>query len=294
MVMFDVVVGNPPFNPTVNKMGKGNGSANKIWHKFVEKAFNELIKLDGCVLMVTPLKWRDGNFLKGSQHRKAQELIWSNAILWYEDVKKYFSTIGNSIGIDAWYVKVNGIKSQAQLQLQDFCIFPRDVANNNMMSIMGKFFKTCNKLTSFEIIGGNDQRKRICSKEKNEKCYFRHANTTAQTRKGQFIWYDYKSKGFNLKKVIASDCCALEPWYDDGQCGCGTHAFAYVVDDENEGKALIKFLLNPLINRLAAQVSEPGSLGFPAVLFKKIPKEVVNGLDCFEFTNEELCALNNV
>ena len=69
---FDVIVGNPPFNPDISKhVNEGSGSGEKIWQKFIELAFS-LVKNDGHLLFVTPHNWRQGNFKTRSQHRKAQ------------------------------------------------------------------------------------------------------------------------------------------------------------------------------------------------------------------------------
>lgn len=292
VVKFDVVVTNPPYNPAVKKIGKGSGSGNKIWHRFVERIFCELIKDNGYVLMVTPSKWRDGNFLKGSQHRHAQELIWSNSILWYEDVKSYFPAVGHSIGIDTWCTKM-GKHSDAldeQSFLKRWFLLPSD---RSVASIIIKFFDACERLSYFEFFESNDDRRFKCSDIQTDVCRFRHQNTSAQKKKGRFKWFDKQTLGFDAKKVIVSVSGALDPWFDDGACGLGKHAKGWSVLDKEEGERLIQFLEGPLFKLVASQSMQEGAIGFPYDIFKRIPKAVIEGLDCFGFTEDELKLIEN-
>jgi hypothetical protein len=286
---FDVVVGNPPFQPAIKKRGNGKGSANKIWQKFVEKVFVGLLNDDGHVLMVTPSKWRDGNFLKGSQHRKAQELIWSNSIIWFEDVKPYFPTIGHSIGIDGWHVRIGtSFQPIEQKLLKRWHFLPRDKSQSQ---IIAKFFDACERLPCFEFVFRN-RRDIFVTHENRTDEQFRYANTSAQTRKQLFHWSNVQTDEFLKKKVITSNCGAFEPWFDDGTCGVRGHALAYIVDDKTEGERLIKFLNGPLIKLIVASIMQKGSFAFPGQLFMKIPLAVINGLDCFGFTEEEKEVIN--
>lgn len=56
---FDVVVGNPPYQPPVkaNEDGGGSGSRNTLWDKFVPLSI-ELAKESGHICLVHPAKWR--------------------------------------------------------------------------------------------------------------------------------------------------------------------------------------------------------------------------------------------
>jgi SAM-dependent methyltransferase len=146
---FDVILGNPPFQPETSSRenNSGSGSGQKIWHKFIERAF-DLVKDDGHLLFVTPHNWREGNFKPRSPCNKIRELIFAKAIKWYEDVKLYFPQVGHSNSIDAWHVSMSDKNTINQTCINKQ-LLPKDVNN---IEIISKFFDVCDSLESIKYI----------------------------------------------------------------------------------------------------------------------------------------------
>ena len=300
MKTFDVCVGNPPFQPDTKETEGGSGSRNKIWHKFIEKAF-ELISQDGHMLFVTPCGWRSGNLRKKACHLKAQTLIWKNSIKWNISTRNpvdYFPSIGYSCAIDAWHIKVGEQYDGIPEILQKLQILPDD---RSTITIFAKFFQRC--MTEKDIIpfdGFMGQRNYVGILYKksvgdNEHPY-KVANTSSQVRKGFFNWTSYEPPNFQSRKVIVSDTGDLGPWYDDGKCGTGDHSAAYKVASNEEGKRLIDFLNSPARN---AVLANNNALGIPVHLIAKLPKQILelewdeknwkeSAKQVFGFTDEEI------
>jgi hypothetical protein len=289
---FDVIVGNPPYNPKKKERSGGSGSGSKIWPLFVESAF-ELLKDDGYVLFITPTKWREGNFRKKSLHKNAQQVMWENTILRYQDVKEYFKSVGHSIGIDAWLVQKGEHQTNIpQKSLKKWKVLPR---NQTFCEILLKYLSICEKNDVFEYLDTNREVHFGSTKTKEEQGFhFKHANTSAQTQKRKFLWFDKQTIGFDKPKVIVSDSGAFYPWFDNGMTGLGgSHSHAYIVKDENEGKALVDFLNSQIVKFIASQFMQECAIMFPCELFMRIPKAVVTqGIDVFGFTPEELQIIN--
>lgn len=294
MKRFDVIVGNPPFQPAVEN-GNGAGSANKIWHRFIELAF-KLTKDDGHILFVTPNNWRAGNFTK-SVVKEAQRLMWEEAtILWYKDVKNHFPTVskGASITFDAWHVRKGRHETTVpQSELRSAMVLPRDEA---ALSIFVKFFNTCvRSATHIPFHGTNDGRTFQMGKTAPcEKCVYRHAITNSKTKDGIFHWYDRKTFAFDKRKVIVSDSGLLYPWYDDGTCGLSSSSYGYEVPSLEAGQALISFLSSPLVKFIVNEMSSrPDPVRFPLQLFRRLPKSLLTTpwQQVFGFTDDELALI---
>jgi hypothetical protein len=282
-VKFDVIVGNPPFNPpkTTNLP-----SANKIWPKFIEMAF-ELVKDDGHILFVTPNNWRLGNFTK-SVVRDAQSKMWDNTIHWYEDVRHLFDD-GINIEIDAWHVQQGTHETTLpQSEMIGAMVLPRDV---EMISIFKKFFAVCLGSECFVRLKGNDGRDYPVKQD--EKHRYRHANTFAWTKKNKFHWFDKETSSYATKKVIINDSGSFGAWYNQGDCGLSSSASGYEVDDADAGQKLVEFFSSSLIKFVVNQTKLPSSQRLPTQLFRRIPKAITSKSwqEVFGFTDDELAII---
>lgn len=76
---FDVVIGNPPFRDTNNKAERWS-----LWIPFVMKSWNELVKTDGTVAMITPVSWMAPGV-------DINRIIFNNASIINLDAGKYFN-----------------------------------------------------------------------------------------------------------------------------------------------------------------------------------------------------------
>lgn len=137
---FDVVIGNPPYDK------EGEGRAEKLWPKFVEKSF-EFLKDGGYCALVTPTSWTSGskNIRKGSTgvlHDVFHKWDVKHVDL---DCSKYFPSVSVPIG---YFVaqKVpntgNTTLGGMNIDLRNFDILPSNLENFiPMTSILDKVFK---------------------------------------------------------------------------------------------------------------------------------------------------------
>ncbi len=287
-VKFDVIVGNPPFQPEV-KDGGGSGSANKIWQKFVEMAF-ELTNDEGHILFVTPNNWRAGNFTK-SVVKEAQRLMWEEAtILWYEDAKEHFSEIskGSSITFDAWHVRKGQHETTIpQRELAAAMVLPR---SETAVSIFAKFFNKCVMSEPIQRVKDHDGRDAALQRSITHP--YKHVNTSAWTRANKFQWFEEKTDGFDDNKVLISNSGKPTPTYSPaGECGTGSHTSGYRVKNEDAGKQLVNFLESPLVKFIVNEMnSRKDPIGFPVYLFFRLPQALtsLSWQQVFGFTDDEL------
>jgi SAM-dependent methyltransferase len=294
---FDVVLGNPPFQPETKIEGDGCGSRCMIWQKFIERAF-EVVKNDGHLLFVTPNNWRKG-FSARSPHRKAQQLIWSNKIAWVINARSpqdYFPSVGYSVSIDAWHVKI-GENNNFPLALQNRCLIPRDT-NKISIKILEKFFTICDNSPEIEFCDVVIRTNNINTLHKLKECTETHVyklmNTSSQVKKGFYDWTNVEPKNYRSKKVMISDSGSLGPIYDDGNCGNGSHYASFIVQNEKEGNTLVEFFNSNLVKFILKQFMVKNGFDIPIELFKHLPKNILfNELcDVFNFTEEELNYMN--
>lgn len=293
---FDVIVGNPPFQPEIQKKGNEAGSANKIWPKFIELAF-ELANEDAHIVMVTPANWRNG-YAPKSQHAKVTKIIWERSIENVTDTRNpfdHFPDIGHSLKVDAWHV-INSFspgKVQQALpkSLVKKCLIP-DQRDAVSLSILDKYFRVCETCQPIETIDRDGLKKQthvVRGKEGDDIHRYKVANTSAQTKKGQFDWVSKEPRSFSLKKVLISDSGALDPFYDAGACAAGNHYHAYLVDGPESGKLLIDFLTTfpPFLIRFFVQ---EGAFSYPYHLIERLPRELLTKTwhEVFDLTQEEI------
>ncbi len=266
---FDVIVGNPPYNPPAIENRGGSGTGNKIWHKFIEKAFDSIDE-NGIVAMVTPTNWRHGDFNKNRQHKKAQESIFKHGILDWADAKKHFPMVGHSIGIDWWMSSKEG---KVNIETNPSMLLTR--CNDDSMQLLNDWTDSLDGDCYIQDVGLNDCRKFSFHRGSNSNGnhQFKHLVSGSKTRNGMFDWYDVKTDGFNNPKVIIHDSSGPEPLYDPkGEFGCGTHATGYKTPSDFEAKEIIDFFSSKLCDWLVHQVSEKNAIAFPTFMFKRIPK----------------------
>ena len=267
---FDVVCGNPPFQPFGS-----SGTGNKIWPKFVEIGF-KVLKEDGWISMITPNHWR---LLKSERgvHREAQRLMWENNIVDVQPANKFFD-VGGVVKMDYWIITKN--KNIKGLEISEDLRKIMFLPENNEKMILS-FFEDAEKEDNIYIrsLPQNDNRNfdsLIKKKEGDDSHPYPHISTLPQYEEGLFDWYDQKTKGFDSKKVMVFRIRSKNrrALYDGGGIGCGHQASGYLINSEEEGKKLEKFLNN---SKIIKALEEEGKIGFtiPVHFFNKIPKSWV-------------------
>ncbi len=271
---FDVIVGNPPFNPA--KSGDGRKEGSKIWHKFIERAF-ELVTDDGHLLFVTPHNWRQGNFKLRSPHRQAQSLMFGNKVVWWMDTRSpvdHFPMLGDT-SVNAWHV-VKGQQSEFPMVLRELCLLPRS-SDPEILAKVAKFYEVCMRedpITYIKRLRGWEQ---IKADEAPSDMPFALANTSVQVRNGKFNWSAKKPPFYDDPKVLVSDCAPMVIGYSAGGVANGEHTAAYITPNRTreEGERLVEFLQSPLVKLIEAQFYDVGAQGFPMELFERVPKRVL-------------------
>jgi hypothetical protein len=271
---FDVIVGNPPFQPPSQK-GNGSGSRSMIWQRFIELAF-KLAKNDGHLLFITPHNWRTGGMGKGGPFRVARDLMWKHGIRWYIDTREpidYFPLIGSAIHIDAWHIMMNGPTSAFPCSLVQARLLPCDAL---ALVIFDKYFSACNgDCINVKMARDNGDSEIRDAMTGGSSCGYRLAVTAAKVKKGLFNWRAVKPASYDKKKVIVSDTGSLSPWYDDGTCGVDAGGFAEVVSQKH-GMTLVDFLNSPIATFMMKKLISGGAMRVPLHIFNNIPSSIID------------------
>jgi len=276
MPKFDVVVGNPPFQPPSKREGQ---SGAKLWHKFIFLSF-KITKDNGLISLITPAHWRLGNFSK-SVVENVQSIMWENHIVSIKDVTKEFEGVAGFMQIDSWLIH-KGKPNTMDKIFNRYKFFPIKTDKD----LIKKYFEDLSTSSNDYILNikSNDSRKFNClrkTKEGDNDHPYQHVNTIAQYKQGFFDWYDVKTFGINDKKVIISNSVSLNTpgnylsFYDEGKYGCGHNSSGFIVNNKEEGKNLENFLNNSKIIKMFIIEYNENGYHVPLSIFKKIPKSWV-------------------
>jgi len=273
---FDVVVGNPPYNPSSNKnSGLSKGSGTKIWHKFIEVA-NSVTEPGSYISFITPSNWRLG---KSNRLGNAQEIMWRNDIIDIFDASNRFGGTAVHMALDAWLMKKS--PSNIDAVYAKYLYMPLMFDDNTKQFLKAKTDEACftidikdNRHYAFDCI-----RKKAVGTSKYK---YKHFNTVSQFRNGLYDWYSEKTVGFDSKKVLISSTSNLSvegnfvAKYDSGETGCGHCTSAYSVENELEGIMLSHYLntSETILNIIKESIGDSG-YAIPFHLLKTIPKNLV-------------------
>ena len=269
---FDVVVGNPPYNPENNNDG-GSGSGHKIWHKFIEKSFSSMSE-GSYLCFITPPGWRIGDYNSKRKTKMAQEVMFESLemLYWRECKEDFGSSVGKSITMDLWigYYPLSGEKVAQKIPqvLIDRRLLPK-TSDANAIKKMEKW-ASLQESTECYRATIKPHVKKDTKDMANGYC---HINTSAQRRGGDYKWYAEKTEGFDDRKVIISDSGMPDPFYDKfGEFGTGKHSFGYLVTSDEEAQDIKDFYNSPLCEWLFAQFTPSGSIAPPIQVVKNIPR----------------------
>jgi hypothetical protein len=290
---FDVIVGNPPFQPDVDKESDsgGDGSGMLLWPAFVTIA-DELLLRNGDMLFITPPNWRiGGGRAKTKELHNARNIMWSNTIDWYLSAREpydYFPEVGHSIKIDAWHLlkKEPGCDDNMRF-LRLSKLLPTDFRH---IAICEKFFKVCHTNDTIPLLT-RDKCFIVLKQSKSSdetKHLFPLVNTSAQYRSGKFNWSSTEPSSLRFPKVLLSDSGNPWPFFDEGNVGVGHHSVAFAVKNKQEGDMLVSNLEQLL--KLSLLFVNRGCFAFPIHLFLNLPLALLSRpwQEVFDFTDEEV------
>ena len=249
---FDVVFGNPPYQPPSN--GKKGGKS--LWPTFVEKSI-ALLKENGFLVFVHPALWRkpenelhDLMFGKQFHHLSIHTK--------QEGEKVFHATTRYD-----WYVLQNtsptSPTSPTSIQFDDgitssLMITPSlPFIVNHGGDIMEKMRKKSplGFLKTEMTCEGHTQRDYI-KKVKNASHPFPIVNSSSKVRGINLVWSSKALKHQYTQKVIFSNGEVIQPFYDSGKFGTTQGGIYIPVSSEEEGQTIVRYLKSKLISYIIA------------------------------------------
>jgi hypothetical protein len=242
---FDVVFGNPPYQPPSN--GKKGGKS--LWPIFVQKSMN-LLKQNGFLVFVHPALWRKPN-------NELHDLMFSKQIHY---LSIHSDTEGGSIFRATtrfdWYVLQNTPTSKPTLVR-----FDDDVKSSILISQSLPFIvnhggdilervrskSPCGFLMAEMTCEGHTQRDYIIRKPKNTHLY--PIFNSSSKANGIVVFWSSKALAHQYKKkVLFSNGRFVEPFYDSGKFGTTQGGIYIPVASDNEGVKITRFLKSKLVS----------------------------------------------
>jgi len=255
--MFDVVVGNPPYN---GKIGKNK--THSLWRKFIKKS----PEFGSTVLFVTP-----DTFLGNQKALK----MFSNGSLSYVRMLGSNRFSGASISTAFWLWEATNKKDKdktlLELETGEFVSFDISKGDLPTSSITGKIVyniqaKMINVCNASGVVPTHSSKIYYAHKIKSDKNCWPIYNTTAQGR----CWSDRKPDDLERRKIMFSNCGAYKVVFDDGQMGSCWHSHSIFVNDE-ETTPMLNYLETKIIkyynkiNRLGGFINETFSHNIPKI-----------------------------
>jgi superfamily II DNA or RNA helicase len=246
---FDVVFGNPPYQPPSN--GKKGGKS--LWPTFVEKSI-KLLKVNGFLVFVHPALWRKPenelhDLMFGKQfhylsiHSKQEgEKVFhaTTRYDWYV-LQNTSPTLPASIRFD------DGISSS--LMITPSLPFIVNHGGDVMEKMRNKSqFGFLNTEMTCE---GHTQRDYI-KKIKNTTHAFPVVNSSSKVRGINLAWSSKALKHQYTQKVIFSNGEVIQPFYDSGKFGTTQGGIYIPVSSEEEGQKVVRYLKSKLVYYIIA------------------------------------------
>lgn len=245
---FDVIVGNPPYQPNVRKGSGGSGSRNTIWDKFVHVALDRLAP-NGALCFVHPPKWRKPFDKLGKRMFQLQ----------FHHLEMYSKQEGdrtfNATTPYDWYVLLNRPVTRptvvrgwngvtTAIDLKNCHFFP-----NFDFDLLRKLMAQPGDTTP-EVLFGNHYETRKSHMNMGKTARFRHPCVHWTGKKEPFVKYWYSSKRgqfFDVPKLIFSDADCIASAVVDvrGEFGLTQHAIGLRIKSKREGEQMKKALESP-------------------------------------------------
>ena len=246
---FDVVIGNPPYQPNSNNK-KGGKS---LWNQFVEYSLNKVLKNNGYLVFIHPALWRKpGN--------KLQKTIFSKQIHYlqiYNDNQGNKIFGGNaSTRVDYYVLQNMKCYKKTKIHFEDNKIY--DIKINNLPFIpnfgWSIFNKILIKLNKNGIETKNDSychsSRKYVSKQKDKIFKYKLLNSISKTKGKTYRYSSKPHKNQYKKKVLFSNGETIVPFYDDGKLGYTQGGIYILVNNKQEGNKIVEYLNSKLIKYL--------------------------------------------
>ena len=246
---FDVIFGNPPYQPPSN--GKKGGKS--LWPAFVEKSIGHL-KVDGYLVFVHPALWR-------KPENELHTLMFGKQFHYLSiHSKQEGDKVFHATTRYDWYVLQNtsptfptpvhfddGVTSSLMITpaLPFIVNHGGDVMEKMRMKSPFGFLKT---EMSCE---GHTQRDYI-RKARNTEYIFPVVNSSSKVRGINLAWSSKALKHQYTPKVIFSNGEVIQPFYDSGKFGTTQGGIYIPVSSEEEGQKVVRYLKSKLVYYIVA------------------------------------------
>lgn len=296
---FDVVMGNPPFNNSLDKNPTGHAQDTGLWEIFVKISIERFLQpKTGILAFLHPARWRQPDHLLHSTMFSKQFIFLS--IFNKKEGFKQFKAITRF----DYYILINNTASHATpVKFEDNTLANIHINNSTPFianfghDIWEKILDT--KIKSLDVLGGGSSIKYTKSDHAfDDKCPeskpFLNVNTTAKTPKiPRGAKYKKTRKNSNSSiihvdmvcssnehplrknsKVIFSKNEVIYSFYDSGKYGLTSNAFSILVKNKEEGDTIVKYLNSKLIKYLIASVKF-GNFSTAKNIFSYIPNPLL-------------------
>ena len=279
---FDVIIGNPPYNPAIQKTG-GTGGRTNLWKTFVEKALDEQLSEGGYLCFVHPPMWRapSSHLKKSRVSHLWKKLTCDNTLLHLQIERKPFPGAGTRAD---WYVlqkkkanpnqttivvDINGISNE--IQLADWAFLPNEMFEEVKLLLAKKDEPTLTVVYSATLY---DPRHCTVSKKRSDEfCYpILHATNKTGNR---FLWSNTQCRGhFGIAKILFGDSGMNDIVIDSkGELGCSNHCIGIeTIQGVNEIE-MKEFFLGPAFQNILKAVSF-SSFGISPCFFTHLRQDI--------------------
>lgn len=286
---FDIILGNPPYQPH-SLTGKANGGKS-LWPSFVEYALN-MLKPNGYLVFVHPAIWRKPNhFLHNDLFSRQFKFLSIHTK--QEGAKLFHATTRYD-----WYILQNRPPTEpAEIRYDDgvtskLMITPAlpYIANHGgdiLQKVAERDREHLYRIAAICTSECHEQHlKKAGSLSTSQRGDFHYpcVNSTSKTKGIRYIWSKKLHSAQFEKKVIFSDNEIIVPFYDSGVFGLTQHGIYILVESEQKGEELARFLSSKLVKYIVAATKWSNFGTFPEI-FGQIP--VPQGLPA-EFTDEDV------
>ena len=242
---FDVVFGNPPYQPPSN--GKKGGKS--LWPTFVEKSI-KLLKVNGFLVFVHPALWR-------KPENELHDLMFGKQIHYLSiHTKQEAEKVFHATTRYDWYVLQNTTSSvPTPIRFDDNVSSSLMITQalpfivNHGGDVMEKMRKKNRHgyLLAERSSEGHSARDYV-AKTKTTANIYPLINGSSKMRGIRLCWSSKPLKYQYSKKVIFSNGEVIQPFYDSGKFGTTEGGIFIPVDSDTDGVKLTRFLKSKLVS----------------------------------------------
>jgi hypothetical protein len=308
---FDVVMGNPPFNESLEDNPVGHAQDTGLWESFVKISLDLFVKNNSGVLaFLHPARWRQPD-------HKLHDYLFSKQFLFLaifnkKEGQKQFKAVTR---FDYYILQNKDTKDKTPVKFENgvlsFININKEIPfiANYGQEIWEILLKS--NIENIKVLGGGSSIKYSNNDHvSNDNCPaskpYLNINTTAKTDKvSKKATYKKTRKNSNSssiyvdivcssnkhplqdnKKVIFSKNEVIYSFYDEGKYGLTSNAFCILVKNKDEGLNLVKFLNSKFIKFLIASVKF-GNFSTAKNIFDYIPNplKISNSFSENDFLN---------